>query len=56
MKYEVWWSRPGEEEVLRCVDELEVLARRLRAAVRNYGSITVYKVVVLRPPELLPLR
>jgi len=29
MKYEVEWSRLGDEERLRCVDEIDVLAARL---------------------------
>jgi hypothetical protein len=29
MRYEVEWSRPGEEERLRCVDEIDALAARL---------------------------
>lgn len=29
MKYEVEWSRPGEPERLRCVDELPTLVERL---------------------------
>jgi len=35
MKYEVEWSRLGDEERLRCVDEIDVLAARLRDGLEN---------------------
>lgn len=35
MKYEVEWSRPGEPERLRCVDELDVLVERIRSGIEN---------------------
>ena len=51
MRYEVQWLRPDyPEELLTCHDELEVLANRLRAAIRLNGSITVVSLNRIKEP------
>lgn len=42
-KHEVAWSRAESSERLRCIGAVATLVPRLQAAVRNYGSVTVYE-------------
>jgi len=43
MRYEVEWSRPGEPERLRCVDELATLVERLHDGLDNgHGPFLIH--------------
>ena len=44
-RYDIKWTRPEEDEVFECHDlTAATLVRRLTAAAKNFGQITVLEV------------
>ena len=55
MKYFVEWSRPtspeNPDERFVCIDEKDVLVRRLQAALRHSGPILIHDLRVMKTAE-----